>query len=202
MYKNNLLTLVLLLIILLLTNILINYINYKKKYIKETFMSFYFKNSRKFFDQTDDIEYAELVSKINLLNNYKDIILNNIESQNITINNNIKNLRCRLLNLGKNTEYEINNLDDNDINNLASSLNLNDFNELSNLDQKKNFMKDYIGLSDVNNAELDSEGCLNGEGYLSEGNNDNIQYKIHTLYSTIYKKQNSIDEELKKYEKY
>tara|TARA_Y100000389_G_scaffold194457_1_gene224499 strand:- start:484 stop:1113 length:630 start_codon:yes stop_codon:yes gene_type:complete len=201
MYKNNLLTLILLLIILLFTNILINYISYKNQNIKETFMSFYYKNSRKFFDQTDDIIYVDLVSKINILNNYKDEISNNIESNDVIITNNIKNLRCKLLDLGKNTKEEINNLSDNQINNLALNLNLNseEFDELTTLEKKK-YMKDYIGLSDVNNNDLQSEGCLSGEGYLSEGLEDNIQHKIHTLYSNIYDKQNKIDKKLKQYE--
>ena len=201
MYKNNLLTLILLLIILLFTNILINYISYKNQNIKETFMSFYYKNSRKFFDQTDDIIYVNLVSKINILNNYKDEISNNIESNDVIITNNIKNLRCKLLDLGKNTKEEINNLSDNQINNLALNLNLNseEFDELTTLEKKK-YMKDYIGLSDVNNNDLQSEGCLSGEGYLSEGLEDNIQHKIHTLYSNIYDKQNKIDKKLKQYE--
>ena len=164
-------------------------------------MSFYYKNSRKFFDQTDDIIYVDLVSKINILNNYKDEISNNIESNDVIITNNIKNLRCKLLDLGKNTKEEINNLSDNQINNLALNLNLNseEFDELTTLEKKK-YMKDYIGLSDVNNNDLQSEGCLSGEGYLSEGLEDNIQHKIHTLYSIIYNKQNQIDKKLKQYE--
>lgn len=203
MYKNNLLTLILLLIILLFTNILINYISYKKQNIKETFMSFYYKNSRKFFDQTDDIIYVDLVSKINILNNYKDEISNNIESNDVIITNNIKNLRCKLLDLGKNTKEEINSLNNDQINDLAQSLNLNskEFGEMTP-EEKKNYIEDYIGLSDVNNDDLQSEGCLNGEGYLSEGLEDNIQHKIHTLYSNIYDKQNQIDIKLKQYEVY
>lgn len=203
MYKNNLLTLILLLIILLFTNILINYISYKKQNIKETFMSFYYKNSRKFFDQTDDIIYVDLVSKINILNNYKDEISNNIESNDVIITNNIKNLRCKLLDLGKNTKEEINNLDKNEINDLAHSLNLDSdkFDKLT-LEEKKKYMEDYIELSDVNNDNLQSEGCLSGEGYLSKGLEDNIQHKIHTLYSNIYDKQNQIDIKLNEYEVY
>lgn len=205
MYKNNLLTLILLLIILLFTNILINYISYKKQNIKETFMSFYYKNSRKFFDQTDDIIYVDLVSKINILNNYKDEISNNIESNDVIITNNIKNLRCKLLDLGKNTKEEINSLNNDQINDLAQSLNLDldsdKFREMT-AEEKKNYIEDYIGLSDVNNDDLQSEGCLSGEGYLSEGLEDNIQHKIHTLYSNIYDKQNQIDIKLKQYEVY
>ena len=205
MYKNNLLTLILLLIILLFTNILINYISYKKQNIKETFMSFYYKNSRKFFDQTDDIIYVDLVSKINILNNYKDEISNNIESNDVIITNNIKNLRCKLLDLGKNTKEEINSLNNDQIKDLAQSLNLDldsdKFDEMT-AEEKKNYIEDYIGLSDVNNDDLQSEGCLSGEGYLSEGLEDNIQHKIHTLYSNIYDKQNQIDIKLNEYEVY
>jgi len=203
MYKNNLLTLILLLIILLFTNILINYISYKKQNIKETFMSFYYKNSRKFFDQTDDIIYVDLVSKINILNNYKDEISNNIESNDVIITNNIKNLRCKLLDLGKNTKEEINSLNNDQIKDLAQSLNLDSdkFDEMT-AEEKKNYIEDYIGLSDVNNDDLQSEGCLSGEGYLSEGLEDNIQHKIHTLYSNIYDKQNQIDIKLNEYEVY